>query len=171
MRNAVALSAVLVALSWPVAMAQQAPASSYDSLQKCRDEPDPEKRLQCYDDASGRLNRDVESGNAVIIDKQKAQETERQNYGLPPAAQPSPLPSMAEEKDIESLTDTVKVAKRLPTGRWKLTLASGAVWRQTDGRLSVDPKVGSVVELTGGLLGGYFMKVDGQVAVKAHRVK
>ena len=55
-------------------------------------------------------------------------------------------------------------------GKWILKLDDGAIWRQTDDNELLKPAhKGSTVEIRKGVLGAFFIKVDGHQAFRAHR--
>ena len=53
-----------------------------------------------------------------------------------------------------------------------MELEDGGVWAQTDNELiGHDPHRGSKVEIKKAAMGSFFMKIDGQRALRARRVK
>ena len=55
---------------------------------------------------------------------------------------------------------------------WVVTLDDGAVWSQVDReKLSKYPRKGSKAEVRRASLGTYFLRLDGQTAIRAKRVE
>lgn len=139
----------------------------------CRKVADAAARVACYDAAVDRLDRAEASGDVVVVDREEARKVRRETFGLQ-------LPSLdvfgralgdeAETADADRIVEAVKSASRLAYGQWMLELQSGAVWRQIDDRtLNRAPHPGSTAEIRKGAFGGFFMKVDGQPAIKVRR--
>jgi hypothetical protein len=56
-------------------------------------------------------------------------------------------------------------------GKWVVVLEDGAKWVQVDGEPVYNaPHKGTKVEIRTAAMGSYFMKLDGQRAIRAHRV-
>ena len=140
----------------------------------CRPMTDAAARLACYDAAAARLDEAEASGQVVIVDKEQARQVRREVFGLQ-------LPSLdifgraaktpgAAPEEVDRIVETVKSASRQADGRWVLELETGAVWRQIDAsELANDPHPGSKVDIRNAALGSFFMKVDGQPAIRVHR--
>lgn len=171
LRAFASLLAATACLCLPAMAGPPAPAKNpavVESVLACRSIPDPAQRVACYDATSGHLQSSVESGEVVVIDRARAQAANREAFGLQLPSLGMFAPSLSQA-EIESQTDTITSVKALPGDRWLITLSSGAVWRQTDGRMRGEPKAGDSVEVTRGSFGGFFLKVGNQVAVKAKR--
>ena len=140
----------------------------------CRPMTDANARLACYDAAAAKLDEAEASGQVVVVDKEQARAVRREVFGLQ-------LPSLdifshaakgpgAAVEEVDRVTETVKSASRQADGRWVIELESAAVWRQIDANdLANDPHSGSKVEIRKAALGSFFMKVDGQPAIRVHR--
>jgi hypothetical protein len=152
------------------AAAGTAPANpqAVDALLGCRAIADATQRLACYDSATADLQSSVQTGEVVVIDRARAQAANREAFGLQLPSLGMLAPSLTPD-EIDSQTDTIAAVREVAEDRWVVTLTSGAVWRQTDGRMRMPPKVGATVLLTKGALGGFFLKVGSQPAVKARR--
>jgi hypothetical protein len=140
----------------------------------CRPMTDANARLACYDAAAARLDEAEASGQVVVVDKEQARQVRREVFGLQ-------LPSLdifshaakgpgAAVEDVDRVTEVVKTASRQADGRWVIELESGAVWRQIDAsELANDARAGSKAEIRKAALGSFFMKIDGQPAIRVHR--
>ena len=143
----------------------------------CRAMTDANARLACYDAAAARLDEAEASGQVVVVDKEQVRQVRREVFGLE-------LPSLdifgratkrsggasANGDEVDRVAGTVKSASRLADGKWRVELETGAVWRQIDTTdLPNDPHPGSKVEIRRAALGSFFMKLDGQTAIRAHR--
>lgn len=72
--------------------------------------------------------------------------------------------------ELSRINATAKNAYRGREGEWIVELDDGATWRQSEAQeLGRRPHPGSKVEITKGMLGSYFMTIDGQGAGRAKR--
>jgi hypothetical protein len=140
-----------------------------DSLLKCRQVADGAERLACYDKAAAALEKATASGDLVALDRAQRKAAHRQAFGFI-------LPSLSflergeKTEELNHLTATAADVGRNQLGQWVITLDDGAVWRQTEEvELGRRPHKGSKVEISKGLLGSFFMTIDGQGAGKAKR--
>ena len=169
------LSAAVLTLCFAPATlaAAKAPPPSPGALKAvmdCRALTDSNERLACFDRAVGAMAQAEASGDLMTLDREQRRAVRKQAFGLA-------LPSLdifnRGEKTEEANRITAKAAKVQldPTGHWLITLDDGAVWLQTDDyQLNHDPKPGSTVVISKGSLGSFFIKVDGQQAIRARRV-
>lgn len=178
-RSKLAAVGLLVACAGGAAMAAEPRienrAAVFQGLLDCKAKTDPGERLACYDAAAATLGAAEQKGDIVVVDREQAQAVRRQAFGFT-------LPSLdifnrGEGKDaapepVDELTAKVERAYRGGDGRWTFELEGGAVWLQNDsetiGRM---PKQGSTVEIRKAAMGSYFLKSDGQRAIRARRVK
>ena len=163
------------ALSAGVAFGQPAAperAAVLRSLLDCRTVADDAARLACFDTAAGAFDRAEAQGDILVVDKEQATAVRRQAFGFT-------LPSLsvfergdAESAKLDNISAQVVRATEDGAGRWTVELEGGAVWQQTDNeRLARRPRAGSVAEIRTTAMGGYFMNLDGQRAVRARRVR
>ncbi len=166
-------SAALPAGAWAGGAAARQRAAVLQAVVDCRKVQDAAQRVACYDAAVDKLDRAEAAGDVVVVDRAQAREVRRETFGLK-------LPSLdlfghaagdkADAADEDRITETVASVSKLPFGRWRLELKSGAVWSQVDDRtLFRAPHPGSTVEIRKGAFDGFFMKVDGQSAIKVSR--
>lgn len=166
--------ALLVLLGWPVAsLAAPAPppsAAAVKAVMDCRSITDSAERLACFDKSVAAMAQAESTGDLMTIDREQRRAVRKQAFGL---ALPTLEIFNRGEKPEEANRITAKVARARQdqSGKWLVTLDDGAVWLQTDDfSLNHDPKAGSTVVISKGLMGSFFMKVDGQEAFKARRV-
>jgi hypothetical protein len=136
----------------------------------CRKLADSAARLACYDRTVDAMSSAESKGDLVTIDREQRRAVRRQAFGFS-------LPSFSifdrgeKPEEVNRLTARISSAERDPYGKWIVKLDDGAAWVQTESQdLGRDPRKGSTVEINKGLLGAYFMKVDGQAAIKVRRV-
>jgi hypothetical protein len=139
------------------------------SLLDCRKQADNAERLACYDKAAAAMESATASGDLVSIDREQRRAARRQAFGFT-------LPSLSflergeKPEEADRITATVARANLDANGKWIIQLEDGAVWRQTEVQdLGREPRKGSKVVITKGLMGGYFLTIDGQGAGKARR--
>lgn len=170
--GAIALVTLAVAGS---AFAQAKPenrASVFQSLLDCKAKTDAAERLACFDAATASLGAAEKKGDIVVVDREMATAARRQAFGFN-------LPSLdifkgSEEKpeEAQTLTAAVERAYRGGDGKWVFELEGGAVWAQNDNEpVNREPRGDSKVEIRKAAMGSYFLKLDGQRAVRARRVK
>lgn len=138
-------------------------------LLDCRKLPDNTERLACYDKAAAAIESATASGDLVTIDREQRRAARRQAFGFA-------LPTLSfldrgeKGEEADRLTATVASASQDGLGDWVVSLDNGAVWAQTEPEpLARRPHPGSTVVISKGLLGSFFMTVDGQGAGKARR--
>jgi hypothetical protein len=136
----------------------------------CRKLADSAARLACYDRTVDAMSSAESKGDLVTIDREQRRAVRRQAFGFS-------LPSFSifdrgeKPEEVNRLTARISSAGRDPYGKWVVKLDDGATWVQTESQdLGRDPRKGSSVEINKGLMGAYFMKVDGQAAIKVRRV-
>jgi hypothetical protein len=145
-------------------------ATLVKALSDCRGIADPTERLACFDKAAAALDEAQAKGDVVVVDRKQVHEVKRQAFGF--SLNALSIFDRAGVKDTadESITATVKSAYRNASGKWVVTLDSGAVWRQIDDEeLSRDPKPGANVRVRRAVLGSYMMSVEGQPGLRVHR--
>ncbi len=148
-----------------------ATAAAVKAVTDCRAIADDAQRLACYDKTVAAMQAAQSAGDLMTIDRSQRKAVRRQTFGLT-------LPSLdifdRGEKGEGEDQITAKVARvgHDQDGHWLLTLDDGAVWDQTDDfELSHDPHPGSSVLIKRGTLGSFFLKVDGQEAIRARRIQ
>jgi hypothetical protein len=139
-------------------------------LLDCRKLASDVERLACYDKAAAAMESATASGDLVSIDREQRRAARRQAFGFT-------LPTLSflergeKEGEANHITATVKNAYRGAEGEWIVELADGAIWRQSEAQeLGRTPRPGSKVEISRGMLGSFFMTIDGQGAGKAKRI-
>lgn len=144
-------------------------AAALQTVVDCRTITDSAARLACYDGAIAKLDAAEASGEVVVVDRGQVREARRAAFGFN-FQLPGFMTRGDKPEEVENLTAKVASARLSGEGKWVIVLDDGAVWRQTD-RIDLPrrPKPGSTVELRKGALGSYFMKLDGQVGVRAER--
>jgi hypothetical protein len=140
-------------------------------LLDCRTVAPDAARLACYDRAVNELGRLLAAGEIVVVDKERVATVKRQAFGFT-------LPSLTvfdrgdKPAELAEISAVASRAWRQGDGRWAVELEDGAVWAQTDDeRMDRDPHAGSNVQIKKAAMSSYFMKVDGQRALRARRVR
>jgi hypothetical protein len=173
-RNLIGLTAAAGLLAISAAFAGTAAAPLPAAVQRLLDcrttTPDP-ARLACYDQAVGDLGRLLASGEIVAVERAQVTTVKREAFGLR-------LPSLSlfergdQPAELSEVDGVATRAWRQLDGHWAVELEDGAVWAQTDDEpINRAPHAGSKVEIKKAALGSFFMKLDGQRALRARRVK
>ena len=138
-------------------------------LLECRKIEASPERLACYDAAVDDMGQALAKGDVVTIDHEQATTLRRQAFGFS-------LPSLSfldrgqRPEAIDRMTAVAKNAYRRGDGSWVIELEDGAVWTQIDSEaIARAPRAGSSVVISKAAMGSYFLKVDGQRAVRARR--
>ncbi len=144
-------------------------APAVKAVLACRAIAEDAARLTCFDKATAAMGEAETKGDLLTLDREQRRAVRRQAFGLP-------LPALdlfdkgEKPGEADRITATVASAKQDPYGKWTIRLDDGAVWRQTDSNeLSKPPIKGSTVVIKKGLLGSFFLEVDGQPGIRAHR--
>jgi hypothetical protein len=140
-----------------------------ERLLDCRKLAPDAERLACYDKAAAAMASATASGDLVAIDREQRRAARRQAFGFT-------LPSLSflergeKVQEANHITATVVGATRDGYGNWIVTLDDGAVWRQVEPvELGRRPHKGSKAVISKGVLGAFFMTIDGEGAGKAKR--
>lgn len=160
-----------------IAMAQVgsegARPAALEKIASCRGIVDDAARLACFDRESEALIAAADEGEVKLVDREEAKTIRKSLYGY---AVPE-IPLLKETggetaQDLDKLQSTITAVRSLPRGYWQVTIAEGnAVWESTTQRRGLNPpKVGQKVEFEKAALGTYWMRINGQMGVKARRV-
>jgi hypothetical protein len=167
--RALAAAIVIGAHGTATAAAPPISAPATQAVIDCRKIADDTQRLACYDKAVAAMSEAEKTGDLLTIDRAQRQAVRRQAFGLS-------LPSLTlfdkgeKPEEADHITAKVASARQDPYRKWVVKLEDGAVWRQTDdNELTKDPRAGSTAEIRKGALGSFFMKVDGQPAIRVNR--
>lgn len=175
-----------IAFAGPVAAQQQTPAGNpgvLDQVYACRDIADEAQRLACYDGAVGRLQEAQNTGNLVAVDRQQAQEMDRDAFGFS-------LPSLSRIfggggggtpgsdsaastpgfERIDEITMTIASVTHRRNAPSTFRMTNGQVWVQIDDEVARNVREGGTVTVRRASLGSYLMSVDaGGPALRVRR--
>lgn len=148
------------------------PPQAWQEVIKCRAITDSTARLACFDAQVGQLEQAAAKGDVVMADRATVRESKKGLFGFK-------LPSLGifgggdDDKDeVTSVEGMIATARTFGYGNWRITLADGSVWEQTDDERPVfDPAKGDKVKIYKGALGTFKMNVAGQRAIKVRRVE
>jgi hypothetical protein len=168
----------VMAMGAALALCGAGPAAAQDARRAtvlqtvidCRAVADTAARLACYDAAVAGLDQAEAKGDVVVMDREQTRQARREAFGFS-----MPSFAMFERGNTEAMDRAAFKVVRATEGNdgtWTIETDAGAIWRQTDQeRLSRRPKPGTSVEIRSAAMGGYFMNVDGQRAIRVTRVK
>ncbi|NEX91477.1 hypothetical protein [Caulobacter sp. 17J65-9] len=171
---ALAASAALLAGAARAEAPAPARADVLQKLSACRGLAEDAARLACFDAATAAMDAAEKKGDLVVMDRGQIREAKRQAFGLELGGAfrifDRASADGGKSEEIDEVTLTVARASRDREGHWVLTATDGQVWRQIDGeRVNEAPKQGSKMEIRKASLGSFFLKVDGQRAIRARR--
>ena len=167
--------ASLIALMMEIpaaALAQTLPPSGSElrGLIACREKTDTAERLACFDKQVAAVDQALQHHDLVVVNTQEIDRSRRQGFGLASsdrvilsrvAGRSAPLPLNHD--------GVIRSVSAFSYGRYTMTLADGAVWRNVD-LFETAPAVGSTVHIDKTPFGAYLMKVTGFIGVHAVRV-
>ena len=182
MRIALASLAVITFAS--PAMAQQTPASPnvLNQVYSCRDIGDEAQRLACYDGAVGRLQEAQNSGGLVAVDRQQAQEMDRESFGfhLPSLSNifgggggnSQSAASTPRFERVDNIPMEIASVAHRRNGPSTFTMTNGQVWVQIDDEAARNVRQGGSVTIRRATLSSYLMSVEaGGPAIRIRRVQ
>lgn len=141
-------------------------------LEACRALGDDAQRLACFDRESAALIAAVQGGKVAVVDQAQVRETRRSLFGFQIPKLPFFSGDRSGEEVQEELESTVKSVQEIGRGRYRIVIADNdAVWETIDNPMRLNaPRKGDKIVIKRGLLGAYFLRIDGQVGVKGRRV-
>lgn len=176
-RRRTAICACVALVLYPAAAIAQdeREANALDPLKACQAEPDPAKRLACYDAAVADVVAASDQGELRIVDAETVRKTRRSLFGFS-------LPDFGifggddeeEEKDgLDVLETTVTSVRYLTSSAFTFRIAEGdALWEVDDApRRLLRVESGDPVVIKKAALGSYFIRFNGQNGVKGRRVE
>ncbi len=126
--------------------AQDDGASSLDRLLACESQADDRRRLACYDEGARAVRR--LRGAAV--------------RALDATSTPPPRAAFAP------VASTVREVAALRPGFWRIALADGSVWQNSEWTGAV-PRAGKPIAIRKGALGALWAKTEGLPSTKVRR--
>ncbi len=170
-------SLCFVALAAPALAQEQAPATPgvLDQVYACATVTDEAARLTCYDNAVGRLREAQSSGNLVAVDRQQAQEIQRDAFGFSLPSLPRLFGGRGDNQQtaIEEVAEmrlevaSVTSRRNMPS---VFTMTNGQVWVQIDDENARNVRQGGAVTVRRASMGSFLMSVDaGGPAIRVRR--
>lgn len=171
-------SLAFIALTGSVAAQEQAPTpDALGRVYACRNITDEAQRLACYDSAVGNLQTAQNAGNIVAVDRQHAEQVDREAFGfqLPSlsrifgdSSSSNPRQPQFERVDNIQMEIASVVARRNMPAVFRMT--NGQVWVQIDSEVARNVRQGGSVTIERASLGSYLMHVEaGGPAIRVRR--
>ena len=153
------------------ANAEEGSASqAFQELLDCRRIQDNQLRLECYDREIKIVTAATERQEIIVTDKREVRQTRKKLFGF--SLPNSSLLGQPDADETSRLETSVVSARRNQGGGWIVQLTEGGTWEQIDSKiLALSPKPGQKVVITKGVLGSFFVSIDGQTALKMRRVQ
>ena len=178
----VLMSLCLIAFALPAAAQTQGPATPgvLDQVYACANITDEAQRLACYDGAVGRLREAQNTGNLVAVDRQQAEQVEREAFGFSLPSLPrlfrrgedsgsdgqTQAPAIAE---VDRVTLEIVRVTENQVGTTRYHMNDGSVWERTGGGNNRAARAGARVEIRRGAVGSYMMYFDVGAAIRVAR--
>jgi hypothetical protein len=175
MRNGLTVAVLALLLASGPATARK-PAETgtpaqIQQLMACRAMTDSAQRLACFDRESAAFQQAVAAKDLVFVDRERAKATRRSLFGFSMPSFGGLFGDDEDEDAIKQIESTVASAGRNGDGGWTISLADKTTWTQTnDAVLGLSPKTGQKVVVKRGVMGTYYLSVNGQPGIKVKRV-
>ena len=135
----------------------------------CRAIQDNAQRLACFDRETAAVEQAIAKKDIVLIDKVRATQAKRSLFGFS-------IPDFGglfggNENEVKEITSTVTTFTHDAYRGWTIRLADGSEWVQTDdAQLGLPPRKGDKVVVARGMLGAFFLRLNGQSGYKVKRI-
>jgi hypothetical protein len=165
-----ALAALVPASAPAKPKAQDARSNALiQALSTCRGIAGESARLACFDQASARLAEAVDRKELVVLDRQEINQTRRSLFGF--GVPNIPLFRGEAGSDSGQIETVIAGASPFGVGKWQIRLEDGAIWQTTEARMNLsDPRPGQKIVIQRGMLGNYFLRINGQSGIRGRRV-
>lgn len=139
------------------------------ALKTCSAIEDDSARLTCFDQSVQTLMDLQDRGEITVVDKEDIAETRRGLFGFS-------LPKLGvfgpgDDAEEQVLNSHITAIRQLRGDHWEIEIEEGSVWQATNTPRRFKPKVGAEVELEKAALTSYWLRIDGQLGVKARRIR
>jgi len=153
-------------------------------LYECKALTDNAARLNCYDAAAGRVEAAQQTGELVAIDREAAEEIQRDSFGfnIPSLPKISLFNRANKDKkdapsakaDFDEVVFPIKSVRKMNNGRVKFYLENGQVWQQTQDKRVPKIRSGQTysLQIKKAALGSFMGRVNGKGSgIRIKRVK
>jgi hypothetical protein len=172
-------SLAFIALTGSVAAQEQPPTpDALGRVYACRSITDEAQRLACYDGAVGNLQAAQDSGNIVAVDRQRAEEVDREAFGyqLPSLsrifgnASSSTNPRQPQFERVDNIQMQIASVSRRRNMPSTFRMTNGQVWVQIDDEVARNVREGGNITIERASMGSYLMHVEaGGPAIRVRR--
>jgi hypothetical protein len=140
------------------------------ALSACRGIAGEAARLACFDQASARLAEAVDKKELLVLDRQEINQTRRSLFGF--GVPNIPLFRGEDGKDSGQIETVIAGVSPLAYGKWQIRLEDDAIWQTTEAWTGAsDPKAGQKIVIKRGVMGNYFLRIDGRQGIRGMRVR
>ncbi|HUQ13004.1 MAG TPA: hypothetical protein VM055_01860 [Novosphingobium sp.] len=148
-----------------------APPAIYQSVIDCRALTDAAARLACFDRTVRAMASARDEKELVVMDRAAVREARRGLFGFS-------LPKLKlfggggdddDADEVKEIETTITGLRSASDGYPIFTLADGARWKQTDGRISY-PKTGTAIRIRRAALGSYMAQIDKRAGIRVMRL-
>jgi hypothetical protein len=169
------LAISVIAIAAPVAAKEKTkPAASplVAAIDRCRQIGDSAQRLACYDSAANALVTAANSGAVAVVDENEIRKARHSLFGFTLPKIPFFSGDTTADEAQRQLDSTITSVQALNNGYYRIVIAdNNAVWETSDSSVSFDPpRRGQKISIIRSALGGYFLRINGQVGVRGRRV-
>jgi len=148
-------------LAAPVFAQTPPPPEVLNNVYSCASVSDSAARLECYDQAVGRLRQAQDGGQLVAVDRGQIQTLERESFGFSIPTLSSLIPNFggddSDEPSLERLELAVARVVTRGSGRQAIVMENGQIWADTEIITNPTIREGDTVIIRRGPLGNYLM--------------
>lgn len=138
-------------------------ATAAEPRHPCAAEPDPDRRLACYDEAFGAPDTSAQTA--------AAEAQARENFGLQENQKTDRPIARAAEANVDEIGGVIADVSRDGRGFRRLTLENGQRWLITESTPRGKLTIGDTVTIKQGLLSGYLLVTPSGVGLRARRLR
>ncbi len=142
------------------------PPPALRDLIACRNEMDGTRRLACFDRASAALQEAVATEAVAVVDQKEVRATREALFGLP-----TPRDVSLIGAGVSQIESVVREATVNSDGAVVVTLESGQIWAQVDGRGMRTPRRGEKVTIRRATLGRLEAVFEGGTTRQFRRIQ
>lgn len=152
-------------------------SANLNGLIGCKNVPQAEARLACFDAEVAKIDRSLSHKDVVIVSRDDVKQAQKSVFGLTlpklglfGGSDAQNMGRTSDEEGIGYIEAKLTDARQTQDGKWLLVLEDGARWAQTDTANIRTPKPGDVVRIRKAALGSYMANINGRPAIRVRRL-
>jgi len=107
----------------------------------------------------------------MVVDKAEVRKARRSLFGFSLPRLPFFAGDDSADDQPDEMEATIAGARGIGYGKWMLELDTGAKWQTTESaRFQKDPRPGDKIKIKKGVMGSYFLSIDGRRGLRGMRI-